>query len=149
MIRCTFAHRSISAECGVRLFLLACVCPDRSVEEAKTASHFCSITPVLRPSGIKDRNNMSYRSFASILDAHRGKIESSLPTLFSSAQFIRAAEDYCGDDYTNMLRARNYRVLHVWIARWYLAPRYEKVGEKEIIDKMGNKCPNKLWRKYK
>lgn len=92
-------------------------------------------------------DDMSYRTFAGILDAHKERIESSLPTEFSSDQFIQAAKDYCGDEFTSVLRQTNYRGLNSWIARWYLNSHYKQVGEKSIKDIMGKKSKNKLWKK--
>ena len=90
---------------------------------------------------------MSYKTFAGVLDAHRERIESSLPSVFTSVQFIEAAKDYCVDEYSSALRLTSYRGLHTWIARWYLNARYKQVGERRIISKMGNNSKNKYWRK--
>lgn len=53
-----------TGECGVRLYLFGCVCPERLAEETKTAPHFCIY---IRIGGALYANTKFMKKFLSLL----------------------------------------------------------------------------------
>ena len=90
---------------------------------------------------------MSYKSFKKVLDGGLIGMKASLPTYFSSADFIKVAKECFPNEYATLLQNSNYRTLHSWIARWYLNQRFVKHTTKDVISPMGNKSKNKTWEK--
>lgn len=90
---------------------------------------------------------MPYKSFEQALDSRLDTIKTSLPTFFTSADFIKVAKDCFPNEYAAILRGSSYRALHTWVARWYLSRRFKSVREEDIITAMGHISPNKVWEK--
>ena len=90
---------------------------------------------------------MPFHAFEILLDSNLNRIVSSLPSIFTSADFIKVTKDCFPDEYAANLRNSNYRKLHSWIARWYLNRHFIQAGEREILTIMGHKSPNKMWRR--
>lgn len=86
------------------------------------------------------------------LDEHLYEILQKLGREFESAAFIEVFRDCYPQEYANALRrARTYRNLNTWVARWYLSgcSRVQKGGLSPKIHttKNYNKSRNHLWIK--
>ena len=97
-------------------------------------------------SGAPEKNhNMPYKAFEKILDSSLPRIRSSLPTTFTSSDFIKVAKDCFPNEFGTLLRNGSYRSLHSWIARWYLNRRFRQMGDSAIDTMMRNRSKNKVW----
>ena len=101
---------------------------------------------------------MDYTDFRRKLDVDFKSILKNLPKSFNSAQFISVVRDFYHDDYSGLLKGYKgktsaYRVLHVWISRWYLNGKasvglIRKTKDKKIVKSVnGNNSKNTVWVK--
>jgi hypothetical protein len=134
-------------ECGVSVKSILKVLPEPHTVEAKRLHTF-----VLYITGeVEHRRTgiIMYSNLAASIDRVLNNILNSLPSQFTSAQFIKAVSYYCAPQYQQVLTHTTFRGLHSWIARWYLTSnsRITKVanGQRQIETINGNKSTNALW----
>lgn len=104
---------------------------------------------IMPDSGAPGKRLIMYRILSESIDRVLNNILNSLPSQFTSAQFIKAVSYYCAPQYQQVLTHTTFRGLHSWIARWYLTSnsRITKVanGQRQIETINGNKSTNALW----